>query len=170
MKKFAKMHRLMLSASVLVAMCFGLPEMARAQTAEAYNKEAMTQALATKQYYDLYGILFDFEKATIQRDADALLDDIAAALRNFPQWGLRIIGHTDTSGTPAGNEKLSLDRANAIKQALVSRGIAAARLETVGMGQSSAGGQQRHERRPGAQPSGRTRPAWRHRARGSAHA
>ena len=96
----------------------------------------MTQALATKQHYDLYGIRFDLEKATIQRDADALLDDIAAALRNFPEWRLRITGHTDTTGTPASNEKLSMDRANAIKQALVSRGVAATRLETVGMGQA----------------------------------
>ena len=44
---------------------------------------------------------FDLDKATIQRDADALLDDIATALRNFPDWRLRIIGHTDVSGTPA---------------------------------------------------------------------
>lgn len=137
MKAIVTTYRLMLSTAVLAAMCFSLPEIARAQTAKAYNKEAITQALATKQYYNLYGIRFDFDKAIIQRDADALLDDIAAALPNFSGWRLRIAGHISVTGTPAGNEKLCIDRANAIKQALVSRHITAARPEAVGMGQST---------------------------------
>ena len=105
-----------------------------AQTPETYSKEAMTQALATKHRYDHYGIRFDSEKAEIQRGDNALLDDVAAAMKSFPEWRLRIIGHTDSSGDRASNEVLSTDRANAVKQALIERGIDAARLEALGMG------------------------------------
>jgi len=125
----------LLSAVAFMALCFSFADMALAQTATAYSKEAMEKALATKHHYDLYGIHFDFNKAVIQPDSNALLDDIAAALKNFPEWRLRITGHTDSTGDVAYNEVLSMNRANAIKQALVSRGIDAARLETLGMGE-----------------------------------
>ena len=104
-----------------------------AQTAApAYSKEAMEQALGTKHHYDLYGIHFDFDKAVIQPDSNALLDDIATALKHFPKWRLRISGHTDSTGDVAYNQELSMNRADAIKQALIERGIDAARLETLG--------------------------------------
>jgi Sulfatase/OmpA family len=61
--------------------------------------------------------------------------DIATTLKNFPEWRLRIAGHTDAIGNSAYNEVLSMNRANAIKQALVDRGIDPARLETLGMGE-----------------------------------
>jgi arylsulfatase len=95
----------------------------------------MEQALATKHHYDLYGIHFDFDKAVIQPDSNALLDDITTALKQFPGWRLRITGHTDSTGDAAYNEELSMNRANAIKQALVERGIDASRLETLGTGE-----------------------------------
>ena len=127
--------RLLLSAIALMTLCFSFADMALAQTATAYSKEAMEQALATKHHYDLYGIHFDFDKAVIQPDSNALLDDITTALKHFPKWRLRITGHTDSTGDAAYNEELSMNRANAIKQALVERGIDAARLETLGMGE-----------------------------------
>ena len=127
--------RLLLSAIALMTLCFSFADMALAQTATAYSKEAMEQALATKHHYDLYGIHFDFDKAVIEPDSNALLDDITTALKHFPKWRLRITGHTDSSGEAEYNEELSMNRANAIKQALVERGIDAARLETLGMGE-----------------------------------
>src|SRR5271157_121892 len=127
--------RLLLSAVAFMALCFSFADMALAQTATAYSKEAMEQALATKHHYDLYGIHFDFDKAVIKPDSNALLDDIATTLKHFPEWRLRITGHTDSTGNAAYNEELSMNRANAIKQALADRGIDAARLETLGMGE-----------------------------------
>src|SRR5271166_3062413 len=127
--------RLLLSAVTFMALCFSFADMALAQTATAYSKEGMEQALATKHHYDLYGIHFDFDKAVIKPDSKALLDDIATTLKNFPEWRLRITGHTDSTGNAAYNEELSMNRANAIKQALADRGIDATRLETLGMGE-----------------------------------
>ena len=112
----------------------------RAQTAEeqarSYSREVMEQALQTKESFDLYGLHFDSDKATIQPDSKSLLDDIAASLKNFPDWRLRIVGHTDSTGDPQHNLRLSLDRATAIQAALVDRGIDLQRLATAGLGEN----------------------------------
>ena len=111
-----------------------------AQTAEQlekqYGREAMQKALETKHLYDLYGIHFDVDKATIRPETQPLFDDIAQMLKNFPVWRLSIVGHTDSTGDAAHNQLLSLQRANAVKSALVDRGIQASRLETEGAGQN----------------------------------
>src|SRR5208283_3511131 len=112
----------------------------RAQTAEeqerSYRREAMEQALQTKETFDLYGLHFDSDKSTIQPESKSLLDDIATALKNFPDWRLRIVGHTDSTGDPMHNVVLSSDRANAIVAALVERGVDPQRLVTAGLGES----------------------------------
>ena len=131
--------RYVLAAVAVMAGVTALSVSARAQTADdlakQYKKEAMEQALQTKEHYDLYGLRFESDKATIPADAQSLLDDIATALKNFPDWNLRIVGHTDATADPAHNEALSLERADAIKAALVARGIDAKRLATSGAGE-----------------------------------
>jgi hypothetical protein len=96
----------------------------------------MEQALETRDQYDLYGLRFGVGKATLEPGAEKLVDDIATALKNFPDWGLRIVGHTDASGDEGTNEHLSLERANTIKAALVERGVDPARLVAAGAGQT----------------------------------
>lgn len=100
------------------------------------QRSAMEQALKTKRTYDLYGIHFDFNKATIRPETAPLLSEIAVSLANNPLWTLKIIGHTDSIGDPDYNVKLSKQRADAVKAALVKRGVAASRLATAGAGQS----------------------------------
>ena len=109
----------------------------RAQTAEeqerSYRRETMEQALQTKERFDLYGLHFDSDKATIQPESKSLLDDIATALKNFPDWRLRIVGHTDSTDDAQHNLRLSLDRAIAVQAALVDRGVDLQRLATAGL-------------------------------------
>lgn len=80
---------------------------------------------------------FDTGKATIKPDSAKTLDDAAAALKAASGLRVEVGGHTDNVGTAAANEKLSADRAQAVMAALVSRGVAAARLTAKGYGQSS---------------------------------
>ena len=126
-----------LICSVALLIIANLP--VRAQTADeqerGYRLDAMEQALKTKQHFDLYGLHFDSDKAIIQPESKALLDDIATALKNFPDWHLGIIGHTDSAGDPEHNLHLSLDRALAIEAALVDRGVDPQRLVTAGLGE-----------------------------------
>jgi len=124
---------------VAIALCMASPVPAWSQSAEElekqYSRENMQQALQTREHYDLYGIHFDSDQSALQPAAGPLLDDIATALKNFPDWGLRIVGHTDATGDPAANEALSVERANAIKAALVERGVPADKLQAAGLGE-----------------------------------
>lgn len=103
-------------------------------------KAAMEQSLNTLKRYDMYGIHFDFGKATLRPDAAAMMDDIALTLKNNPSWTLQINGHTDSIGEPAFNKKLSSDRAATVARAVEKRGIAANRLTFAGLGETQPKG------------------------------
>lgn len=126
--------------AVALAVCLAtLSAPAWAQTADdlakQYKMETMEQALQTKERYDLYGLHFATDQSTIPADAKSLLDDIATTLKNFPEWHLRIVGHTDATSDPEPNEALSLARADAVKAGLIERGVEEQRLATSGAGE-----------------------------------
>ena len=131
--------RCVVAAATLTIGFAAISAPAWAQTADdlakQYKIEVMEQALQTKQRFDLYGLRFDSDQSAIPAGAQSLLDDIATTLKNFPEWHLRIVGHTDATGDPEPNEALSLERANAIKAALVERGIDEQKLATAGAGE-----------------------------------
>jgi len=65
-----------------------------------------------------------------------ILNKVAVVMNENPDWKFKIIGHTDSDGTDESNLTLSQQRANAVKQTLVSLGIKADRLSTIGKGES----------------------------------
>jgi len=79
---------------------------------------------------------FDFDKANIKREFAPVLDEAAQILKDNPSVKVTIEGHTDSKGSDTYNQRLSERRAKAVKQYLVSRGIEASRLETIGKGES----------------------------------
>jgi outer membrane protein OmpA-like peptidoglycan-associated protein len=84
---------------------------------------------------EVYGIYFDFASDKIKPESEPVLREIADALNHNPAWKLRVEGHTDNIGGDDYNMNLSQRRAEAVKQALVTRyHIAADRLTPQGFG------------------------------------
>ena len=81
---------------------------------------------------------FDFDKATITEDSRAILDEIADVLKRFPDEKFLVAGYTDSKGTDAYNDVLSEARANAVRNALIDRGVPASRLVSRGFGKRVA--------------------------------
>ncbi|HYM47448.1 MAG TPA: OmpA family protein [Burkholderiaceae bacterium] len=79
-------------------------------------------------------ISFDVGQAAIRPNFRPVLDNFAQSLQQNPSGTVTIIGHTDSTGSPAGNEPLSLQRADATRDYLVSRGVAANRFTIDGRG------------------------------------
>jgi outer membrane protein OmpA-like peptidoglycan-associated protein len=80
------------------------------------------------------GILFASGKAKIRPASFPLLNDAVRVLQEYPDLRLRISGHTDNTGKAARNQKLSEDRAAAVKAYMVMRGVKDSRIQTRGAG------------------------------------
>ncbi len=89
-----------------------------------------------KEILILEQVQFDTGKSTIKKVSDPLLDSVAQVLKEHPEIVLlEVQGHTDNRGTKQLNAKLSDDRAKSVREALIKRGIEAARLQSKGYGQ-----------------------------------
>ncbi len=79
-------------------------------------------------------IAFDTGQATIRPNFRSALDNFSQSLQQNPSSTVTIIGHTDSTGSAAVNEPLSLQRADATRDYLVSRGVASNRFSIDGRG------------------------------------
>ena len=78
---------------------------------------------------ELNTIYFDFDKYNIRKDAALELDKIVSLMqKDYPEMVIRIESHTDSRGKLSYNDKLSIDRANATYEYLISNGIDPARI------------------------------------------
>ena len=82
--------------------------------------------------------LFDFDKAVLKPEGMAAIDrDVISKLKDVQKLELVLVtGHTDLIGTQAYNQKLSERRADAVRNYLVSKGVAKDKIETLGMGKT----------------------------------
>ncbi|MDN5200458.1 OmpA family protein [Fulvivirgaceae bacterium BMA10] len=81
-------------------------------------------------------ILFDVAKSTIKPESFSIVNKIATLMKEHPDLTFRIDGHTDSDGEARFNQRLSEDRAKAIKEALIKFGIHESRLYTRGYGET----------------------------------
>jgi OOP family OmpA-OmpF porin len=79
---------------------------------------------------------FDFDKATLKPEGKAKLDDLVGKLGAINLEVIIAVGHTDSIGSVAYNQKLSVRRAESVKAYLVSKGVEANRVYTEGKGKS----------------------------------
>jgi len=128
---------------VMVSMISGTDLDVEQYWLDVLEKEAMKQdieasvmfkELNTSGHIALY-INFETGKSAIKPESQGIIDQIAELLKTNPDLKVNIEGHTDNVGTPASNKTLSENRAKAVMNAVVAKGIPGGRMAAKGMGQ-----------------------------------
>ncbi|HOP58939.1 MAG TPA: OmpA family protein [Bacteroidales bacterium] len=97
------------------------------------------------KYYDRFmqdgkiianGIRFDVNKATLKPESMGVINEIASLMKEHPDISFSVEGHTDSDGDADMNQTLSEDRAETVRNQLISMGISADRLSSKGFGES----------------------------------
>ena len=109
--------------------------------AQAANLQAELDKMKAKQtdrgiVLTLGDVLFDTGRAELNPGAATMMDQLAQFLTQHPDRRAEIDGFTDSVGSDAYNEELSQRRANAVKAALVTRGVDPTRINTQGYGKA----------------------------------
>lgn len=79
-------------------------------------------------------VRFDTNKSTLTAAAKANLDKLVPVFQEYPDTNITIFGHTDNTGTPEYNLKLSGERAASVRSYLTNRGLSSSRFQTTGLG------------------------------------
>ncbi len=105
---------------------------------DIFNANNIDENLTTYGHISIYSILFDSGKADIKPESNETLKVIADYLRNHPDKKFVIVGHTDNTGDFDANIKLSMERAKAVMNELVSKySVKAEQLKAYGDGQTA---------------------------------
>lgn len=156
----ARMQAQASTADAEAARMAAAAQLAAAQAAEAKAARLQSQLteLEAKQtergmVLTLGDVLFDSGQAELKSGAFNTIDRLATFMRENPERTLLVEGYTDSVGSDAYNLSLSQRRAEAVRAALVARGIDGARITTSGMGKAkpvasndTASGRQRNRR------------------------
>jgi outer membrane protein OmpA-like peptidoglycan-associated protein len=110
---------------------FNIPEGAEATK---IKKDVLLSKLEVGSKVVLNNIFFDFNKATLRNESVAELERVHKLLTETPTLKIEISGHTDNVGSSAYNQKLSENRAKAVVDFLLQKGIDASRLQFMGYG------------------------------------
>lgn len=81
-------------------------------------------------------VSFDTGRSDIKPNLRPILDQFASGLANQPNTEVRVVGHTDSTGTTELNNRLSLDRAESTRQYLLARGVDPRRVTIAGRGEA----------------------------------
>lgn len=110
---------------------FNIPDSADKKTIEQtiyLNKMVVNATIVLKN------IFFDNNKSVLRKESMVEIDNVYKLLEENPNMSVEISGHTDNVGNAAYNKKLSLNRAKAVADALIKKGIAKNRLTYIGYG------------------------------------
>ncbi|MFM2189969.1 MAG: hypothetical protein RL491_355, partial [Bacteroidota bacterium] len=84
----------------------------------------------------LNNIFYDFDKATLRSESKSELDRLLGLLNEYPTMRIELSSHTDSKGSDEYNQKLSQMRAQSVVDYLLSKNVAAARLQAKGYGET----------------------------------
>lgn len=110
---------------------FNIPDSANFQQVE---RNIELQKLEVGSSIVLNNIFFDYNKATLRSESYVELNNLLKLMQENPTLVIEISGHTDNRGTAEYNKKLSNDRAHAVVDYLISKGIPASRMTYAGYG------------------------------------
>lgn len=97
------------------------------------SADEMKKSISASGKVAVYGILFDFNEATIKPDSAETLQEMASLLKAEASLKVLVVGHTDNVGTFEFNEELSKRRAKSVVEALSSKyGVDASRMTPLG--------------------------------------
>ena len=108
---------------------------AAAKPAPAPAAAAAPQPPAATKVTYAADAFFDFNKSVLKPEGKAKLDDLTGKVKGINLEVIIAVGHTDSIGSDAYNQKLSVQRAEAVKAYLVSKGIEKNRVYTEGKGE-----------------------------------
>ncbi|MCX6258494.1 MAG: OmpA family protein [Bacteroidia bacterium] len=100
------------------------------------TKDLSLVSIAVGETVKLNNIFFQTGKSTLKADSYAELDRVVQLFKDYPTLEIEVSGHTDNVGSDEVNNKLSQDRAQAVKDYLVSQGIQAQKIQAKGYGKS----------------------------------
>lgn len=120
---------MVLAAPLLLTACASEPEEPPAPPPVAETPPPAPEPLN-------YVILFDFDSSSLTAAGQTVVGEVLNAALADPSIGVDLVGHTDTVGAPSYNQRLSLSRAETVRNALVSGGVDAARIAVEARGES----------------------------------
>lgn len=106
-------------------------ELAKIESAQVETVKDVNGLEAIKVTFDS-GILFKTNSANLSNNSKEALKSFANEMKDLPDTDITVYGHTDNTGSASVNEKLSLQRANAVSSYLGTCGIAPERMTTEG--------------------------------------
>jgi outer membrane protein OmpA-like peptidoglycan-associated protein len=133
-------------------------QVADAAQARARNLERELEDLQAEEtdrglVLTLGDVLFETGQATLMAGALTTVDRLAQFMGDYPERTIQIEGHTDSVGSDTLNQQLSEQRAAAVRDALVARGVDTGRIQTIGYGEArpvasndTSGGRQQNRR------------------------
>lgn len=103
---------------------------------EFFEKMELTIMYEAATTYNLSNLQFESGKSVIKPESYPLLTDLIEIMKLKGSMKIEIAGHTDSDGDADANQLLSKQRADAVKNHLISKGISAERIKTIGYGES----------------------------------
>jgi outer membrane protein OmpA-like peptidoglycan-associated protein len=107
------------------------------QTAQTWTAASVAEAIKQNGRISFGDseVHFATASAALAGDSQAVLDQVAEALKNNSDWKMRVIGHADATGSEPANNTLSHQRARSVMAYLTSHGVASNRLRIEGAGE-----------------------------------